>query len=273
VTTLDTDSNEIVDRLYVGDTGGNIWRVDLPEHSSVGTVNSDHRKDNWTITKFADVSDSLNAEDRRFFHAPDIVQTSDAIGQYDGILIETGDRASPLETTDQNYVFLIKDRNTASGSPPATTIDDSVISDTTACVTGSESGCSLLSYANGWKIELTGGGEKGLASPLVSAGKVFFTTYTPSSVISGCSPSEGSGSLYIVDLADGTASYNNRSMNIGPGIPPAVTAIGDDTLILPGSGIVDPFDTSGSTDKTKLIQTGGKSMFIIYWREEGIDSL
>ena len=273
VTTLDTDSNEVVDRLYVGDTGGNIWRIDLPEHSSTGTVNANHRRDNWTVTKFADVSDSLDPQDLRFFHAPDVVQTSDSVGQYDGVLIESGDRASPLETTDNNYLFFIKDRNTTSGNPPITVVDDINLADTTACVTGTEVGCSLLNYSNGWKIDLAGTGEKGLASPLAAAGKVFFTTYTPSSGVSSCEPSEGSGQLYIVNLKDGTAAYNNRSMDIGPGIPPAVTAIGDDTLIIPGSGIIDPFDTSGSTDKTKLIQTGGKSMFIIYWREEGIDSL
>jgi type IV pilus assembly protein PilY1 len=273
VTPLDTDSNEIVDRLYVGDTGGNIWRIDLPEHSPIGTVDSNHRRDNWTVTKFADVSDSTDNSDLRFFHAPDIVQTSDSVGQYDGILIESGDRANPLETVDENFLFLIKDRNTASGSPPSTVIDDSNLADTTPCITGSESGCSLLDYANGWKIELADTGEKGLASPLAAAGKVFFTSYTPSTGLSSCEPSEGNGKLYVVNLKDGTATYNNRATDIGPGIPPAVTAIGDDTLIIPGSGIINPFDTSGSTDRTKLIQTGGKSMFIIYWREEGIDSL
>ncbi|MCW8195245.1 hypothetical protein F6455_10645 [Proteobacteria bacterium 005FR1] len=268
VATLDSNANGIVDRAYVGDTSGIVWRIDLPEGND-----TNHRRDQWEINKFADVDDSLEAEDRRFFHPPDIVQTKDSSGQYDGILIESGDRASPLETTDVNYMFLFKDRNTQSGNPPTTIIDDDNLPDTTACVTGAETGCSLLDYSQGWKVELAGAGEKGLASPITVDGKVFFTSYQPANLLDSCQPREGTGHLYVVNLKDGTAAYGERYIQIGPGIPPQVTAIGDDTLIIPGTGILDPFDTSGSLERSKLLQTGGKSMYIIYWREPGVDDL
>jgi type IV pilus assembly protein PilY1 len=92
-------------------------------------------------------------------------------------------------------------------------------------------------------------------------------------LLDSCEPREGSGNLYIVNLADGTAAFGERYTEIGPGIPPQVTAIGDDTLIIPGTGIVDPMDTSGSQERSKLFQTGGKGMYIIYWREPGVDDL
>lgn len=270
VAALDSDQNGITDRLYVGDLSGLLWRIDLPEGST-----SDHRQTKWTATAIADLDDDGENEDRRMFHAPDIVQSTDEKGPYDGILIATGDRANPLETTDENYAFFIKDRNINSGKPPSTfAFEDDSLTDVTSCVTGNESGCATANLYSGWKIKLGGNGEKGLASPLVAAGKVFFTSYEPSSGTS-CEPAEGSGNLYAVNLKDGTAAYSTqgRPIDIGPGIPPSVTAIGNDTLIIPSAGIVKLDQPVPSNDKTKLIEAGGKPMHIIYWRETGVDDL
>ncbi|HEY7772114.1 MAG TPA: PilC/PilY family type IV pilus protein [Marinagarivorans sp.] len=269
VATLDSNQNGITDRLYVGDLSGLVWRIDLPEG------NSPSQRESWQATILADLDDNSEAEDRRMFHAPDIVQSKDERGAYDGILVATGDRANPLETDDENYMFFIKDRNIISGSPDKSIpFDDDAIADVTACVSGTESGCSGLDLRKGWKIALSGSGEKGLASPLVAAGKVFFTSYQPATG-SSCEPAEGSGQLYVVNLKDGTAAYPTlgRPIDIGPGIPPAVTAIGNDTLIIPSAGIVKLDQTVPNNDKTKLIEAGGKPMHIIYWRETGIDDL
>ncbi|MGQ9427298.1 pilus assembly protein [Gilvimarinus sp. F26214L] len=281
VATLDSNSNGIVDRAYVGDTGGRVWRIDLPEGKA-----ENHRVDNWEVTKLADFSGDTEADDRRFFHPPDIVQTRDN-SPYDGVLIASGDRANPLEDEDQNYLMLIKDRATVSGNPAPNALDLDDLPDTTACVTGSEAGCSLLNYSNGWKIKLNPegneNGEKALASPLTADGQVFFTTYRPDARIEGsCEPLEGLGALYMVNLKNGTAVLDEdgnslldggRSAEIGPGIPPQVTALGDDKLILPGSGIRDPDGDKDSGEKEKLFDTAGKGMYIIYWREPGLDDL
>lgn len=269
VAALDSNQNGITDRLYVGDMSGLVWRIDLPEGSD-----SNQRK-SWSAAVLADLDDDSESEDRRMFHAPDVVQAKDDNGAYDGVLVATGDRANPLETTDQNYMFFIKDRKITTGdSYTSIPFEDDTITDVTSCVTGSESGCATANLYNGWKIALSGSGEKGLASPLVAAGKAFFTSYEPSNGNS-CAPAEGSGKLYAVNLKDGTAAYSTqgRPIDIGPGIPPAVTAIGNDTLIIPSAGIVKLDQTVPNNDKTKLIEAGGKPMHIIYWRETGVDDL
>jgi hypothetical protein len=76
-------------------------------------------------------------------------------------------------------------------------------------------------------------------------------------------------------LNNASAAYptHGRPIDIGPGIPPGVTAIGNDTLILPSAGIVKLDSVPPNNDKTKLIQAGGKPMHIIYWRETGVDEL
>ena len=84
----------VIHRLYVGDTGGAIWRVDLPPGAG---GNDNHRMQHWFITKLADLgADAAEpggsaADDRRFFHAPDIVRSFDASGDFDGVLIQSGD--------------------------------------------------------------------------------------------------------------------------------------------------------------------------------------
>ncbi|MBS4708297.1 hypothetical protein J4G57_10405, partial [Aeromonas caviae] len=102
VATLDSDGDGKVDRIYVGDTGGNIWRMDLP-----GTNKSD-----WSVFKFASLgSDVTQADDRRFFTQPIVVRTINkqvtrtVVGgnvvysyqdrPFDAVLIGSGDRNRP----------------------------------------------------------------------------------------------------------------------------------------------------------------------------------
>lgn len=277
VATLDSNGNGIVDRAYVGDMGGNVWRIDLPEGNQ-----ANHRQDNWEITKLAALGGNTEAEDRRFFHAPDVVQTKDENGNYDGILLTSGDRASPKEVDDDNYLYLIKDRSTRSGNPPASVLGHAELTDTTACITGTETGtvnsttydCSNMNYDKGWKIELKENGEKGLASPLTVDGKAYFTTYRPHQISGAtCEPTEGKGALFKVNLKDGTAIHNKRDQEIGPGIPPQVTPLGSDGLLFPGAGELENPDDPNNQNRDKVGKTDGKGMYIIYWREPGVDKL
>jgi len=267
-TTLDSNRNGIVDRVYVGDTGGQVWRVDLPEGDSADT---NHRLNHWDISVLADLSDAADSEDVRFFHAPDVIQTKDDNGFYDAVVIASGDRANPLESTDQNYMYMIKDRYIASGSPSATTTDDTNLTDVTSCATT----CAAFTYDYGWKMELSQSGEKGLSSPLVSNGTVFFTSYTPYSAAgSSCAPREGNGNLYLMNLSDGSASFtNSRQIDIGPGIPASPIALNGDTILLPGTGLQTIPTNTNFSGSDNLIQVGGRSMWLLYWRETGVDTL
>lgn len=126
--TLDSDADGLIDRLYAGDTGGNIWRVDMPDATPGGDVP-------WTVFKLAslgsDVADD-NANDRRFFNEPAIVRTfisetvktttTDEEGEttsitvrqekpYDAILLGSGDRSNPIGTDTTDMFFMIKDEH------------------------------------------------------------------------------------------------------------------------------------------------------------------
>jgi type IV pilus assembly protein PilY1 len=261
ITSVDTDGDRAVDRLYVGDTGGNVWRVDL-----AGTDRS-----NWTLNKLASLgrhSGANKRDDRRFFHRPDFVQTRDGDGNFDAVIIGSGDRANPQDTdvgsnVPENYLYMIKDRSTTTGD-----LSELPFSDSTSFTQGDfadltdnchqEVGVSCSdSETNGWVIKLEAvEGEKILSTPITLGGIVFFTTYQPPDGSSaGCGPSEGSGALGAVKLQDASAAFDfdktntttggdgtvhelqveDRYKSIGDGIPADVISIGLDKVLPPGS--------------------------------------
>ncbi|GMA83041.1 pilus assembly protein [Shewanella glacialipiscicola] len=65
VAVLDSNNDGVTDRIYATDTGGNVWRMDLPSAKT----------STWTAYKFASLGGDL-ASDRRFFAEPVVAQTT-----------------------------------------------------------------------------------------------------------------------------------------------------------------------------------------------------
>ncbi|MGR8919699.1 MAG: pilus assembly protein [Gammaproteobacteria bacterium] len=238
----DTDGNGVTDRIYFGDTGGRVWRGDI-----AGTD-----RNNWTLRVLLDAGrhfDATATNDLRFFNRPDIVQTRDGNGNYDAVVIGSGDRENPLDEDVENWLFMIKDRNTTSGMPPSTTLLPTNLADLTVdCVGAGNCDASTQNNLtlNGWRMGLAGTGEKNLANAITIGGSVFFTSFMPGS--SGtCGLSEGTGLQYAVSLQDATAIYNYDLSNDGSGltldrsdklasggIPVEVVPVGDDYVLVQG---------------------------------------
>ena len=281
VTILENDAG-VLHRIYVGDTGGNVWRVDTPS-AACGSCSVDQRE-NWFASRLGDLS---GGSDIRFFHAPDVVEVKDeTTGKFfDGVLIQGGNRADPLDqrhTAVQNYLYYMRDYDVVSGAgtvikedgsgDEVAQYDSSSLIDRTECIDGDEASCNAFGdNVNGWKIKLGSPGEKGLSTPLVDFGRIFSSTYVPgSSGVCGKSP-EGNGKLYVTSLTDGTAVGNQRSYELGPGIPPSPVIIGD-AIWLPGGGVDADLDGDGETDDL-LTKSFTQRLIPIYWREPGIDDL
>jgi type IV pilus assembly protein PilY1 len=206
LTIADTDGDGISDRIVVGDTGGNIWRADIAGSNTA----------NWELSLLASVGRHSSSAtgistDRRFFHRPDLVQSKDSAGIFDGIVIGSGDRANPLDTAggQSNFTYMIKDRQTAIGTGVDTGLQHVDFGDVTSnCL--QNGGSCIVDLAYGWRLQLTEPGEKVLATALTLTGKIFFTTYLPNAGVgaTACSPSEGGGRLYAVSLQDATSVVN-----------------------------------------------------------------
>ena len=217
VAAVDTDGDDLLDRMYVGDLGGRVWRVDM---TPAGTPAD------WTVSLLADLGRHAfsaapgSQHDRRFYNQPDVVQSKkrlligDADAEtvnFDAVLLGTGDRANPLHNTPNNWFFMIRDLNTgilAVAEDTAITFAD--LTDVTL-----ETGLDVPLDPNtgnggGWALQLVTPGEKNLSAALTVANTVFFTTYVPprASTEDVCGPAEGTGRVYTVSLANANPPRN-----------------------------------------------------------------
>jgi type IV pilus assembly protein PilY1 len=290
---FDSNADGTTDRLYVGDTGGQVWRVDFaPDTTASAGITA-------VVGKFATVSDAAEPADRRkFFYPPDIVQVTDAkysgTGRYDMVTIVTGNRSHPLETTVQNRLYAMRDLHVAplvDGDPLEPSDDDGLadgyttiqgmtvaqagdLFDVTTINDPSDADLTSLQTAKGFHVDFTGSGEKGLASPIVLAGTVYFTTYVPRGVVSsaGCSLAEGAGLLYAINLLNGAAVFNwdavgsveslaasDRTYTLGAGIPSGAAPIFQSegiTLLVGGGGGATTIDPNLTLPRTRTYWTG-----------------
>lgn len=212
VVDTDGDTDRVLDRILVGDTGGKVWRADI----SAGNGTAD-----WKLTLLANLGRHAGTNDkpndRRFMNEPDFVQETDSSGAYDAVILGSGDREDPLDRATggvtQNWFYLIKDRNIGVGAGANSTLVHANLTDVTdVCVQeGKTVPCNAGSLALGWKMQLEDGvGEKNLAPALTFDGTVFFTSYLPpgSSEEGTCGPAEGNGLLYAVRMDDATPAFN-----------------------------------------------------------------
>lgn len=283
VALLDSNSDGVIDRLYVGDTGGQLWRIDLATTLSASTG-----------ARLATISSSSADEDKRkFFYAPDIAQMKDGVFSntklYDLITIATGNRSHPLDLSVHDRFYAFRDTYVASALPSGfTPITASDMFDTTDInIEADSSEATTLKTKKGWYINFQEynddwKGEKGLASPLILDNKISFTSYFPESDASDdpCGGAvEGNGRDFKVHLLTGAAVKNRHEPNSSSDSNLTI----EDRRITLGSGIPSGhsafFHETGHIDL--LVGTGG-GIFVddtgivlprqrTFWQQQKID--
>lgn len=275
VSAVDSNANGFVDRAYVADTGGNLWRIDLPEAGQGFTGELADVTAGWSVQLLAALGGGgVGESDRRFFHAVDYARTRDSVGDYDALLLVSGDRAHPRETEVRNFAYLVKDRGSAAQLTHAQFTDVTEI-----CRRPGSQACMSADLSKGWRLALQGLGEKGLSRPLLRGGMVLFSSYTPAlDNVDVCEPGIGSGVVYAIGLANAAPAVRElyhpgeqadeempiaedaRYFPVGSGIPGAVVPYREQ-LLLPGTGL----------EGELVVEPPGHTRWRIYWREQGVD--
>ena len=243
---VDTNGDNFIDRFYVGDMGGRMWRFDI------GDLNDkDDPIKKWKGKIIVNASGKI-------FYPPDVSLERDTVGNFEMIYFGTGDREDPKDTTFVNSLYAVKDRNTS--------LTESNLSDITdySVLPGDETKFSL----NGWYIRLENPGEKCLAGAVIFGKALYYTTYTPPAETdpeepNPCSIGEGKGRIYIVNYLTGNAIFNfdspempginkaDRPMEIGSGIPSGVivSIFGGNAIAYTGvgGGVYSPELTTSKT--------------------------
>ena len=234
---INIDSDGLADMLFVGDTGGQLWRFDIDN-----SANNDSGFLRGGV--IADLGNLGQANNRRFFYEPDVSLIRDSAGSsYLNVAIGSGFRAHPndLNVTDRFYSIR---QNSIFGPPRDTSGDVSYSaakvseSDLLDVSTQSGKGDTSGKLASGWYFNMPDTGEKVLSSSLTVDNIINFTTYVPPvSQVSACSVSIGSGRVYSVDVfygdpvdatnaADGSVDNTDRYVILAtPGIPPRVSGL------------------------------------------------
>jgi type IV pilus assembly protein PilY1 len=261
VAILDSDGNGEHDRFYVGDTGGNVWRGDMPP-----TGESD-----WKLTQLGSFGRHASGfggkeDDLRFFHRPDVVLSGTGDDGFDAVVITSGDRADPLDKAggNNNWAYMIKDKNLAvGGGDDSDMVELDDLGDVTeTCLLNG--GVCTADVTHGWALEFEADGEKGLSTPLTIANIVYFTTYLPpgSSVEESCGPAEGNGRLYAVSLKDASAvnDYDTTTDDEERFSELKSRGIPAEVVSLPPKSILRP--------DLQTEETGATTRFQTYWFED-----
>jgi Tfp pilus tip-associated adhesin PilY1/Tfp pilus assembly protein PilV len=166
---VDRDGNGYSDRVYFGDTGGQLWRLDIGS-TSVG---------DWKATRLFKFSTSS----QRFLNAPDVIESPD--GNYDMIIIGSGNREKPVDTSVQNYMVFYRDYDQTNSSTSTASLTENDLAAATTAVSGNTEVfdpdtdiTSNSKFLKGWYLALEAG-EKVVTSALTTNQVATFATNLP----------------------------------------------------------------------------------------------
>jgi len=263
ITRVDTDGNGRIDRLYVGDMGGRMWRFDI----------GDPDTSKWTGKII--FNSSSGGVQRKIFYPPDVTLEKDS-GNYEMLFFGTGDREHPKAFGLLDRLYGLKDKNPSSplGEGDLVDVTEDLLQNPATSSAQKTSILESLRAGNGWYIKLNENpGEKCLSNPVVFFGTVYYTTFTPDpgSESDICFVGEGTARIYALNFKTGNAVFNldgvgtinnltrsDRNLVIGTVIPSGtiITFIGGTAVGYVGVG--------GGVYTPKLATT--KSLFPVNWR-------
>ncbi|MCC7197962.1 MAG: hypothetical protein IT483_00470 [Gammaproteobacteria bacterium] len=196
---LDLNGDGWLDRLYVVDAAGSLWRVDFASGSSRAAL--------ATGGRLAD----LGATEQRFAVEPDAAWAHAVDGRrYLAVSFGSGWLVQPREDTIADRFYSLRDFHgaalTAEAWSSLRALRDTDLSDVTDAV-DPLSGAATTASADGWYVRLEGSGEKTAGRALTLAGTVHVPTWRPlpSLPAEPCGPPRGRARLRAFDLVSGRA--------------------------------------------------------------------
>lgn len=204
-TAVDLNNDGYIDRVYIGDVGGQLWKFDFSASATLtGGVIS-----NWDPAQigkrlFAAAISQANPPAAGEYYPAQAIYVSPTLARDSAnnlwIFFGTGDRNHP-NNTSSNRFYGIKD-TTEQSNGTANMANGSTLTETSLTNLTSGSG----TVTQGWYIILNNN-EKVLAAADVFNYVVYFTTFTPVATVS-CTTGGGDAKMYSVNMTTGDAALN-----------------------------------------------------------------
>jgi len=211
-TAVDLTSDGYIDRVYIGDVGGQLWKFDVSANATTS----------WAGKRLFTAAPSQTNPPatgefyptQAFYGAPTLAYD---LAMNLWVFLGTGDRNHP-NSTASNRFYGIKDTTTMTNGGALTESDLANVTTTNG------------SAAGGWLIQLAST-EKVLDAANVFNMDVLFSSFTPTSTVT-CTSGGGTAKLYSMQMQSGYAAINfttggaltttdatvTRSATIGTGI-------------------------------------------------------
>ena len=200
-----------VARLYVADTGGQVWRIDLMPHQTAGTLAAGGLIASLGLAESPPVG---GADAREFFAAPAIALMSPpGAPPYFAIVLGSGDALSVDSVATHDRLFAVRDFEPfapldAAGFAARHPILDRdlwFIADTNEL-------SSVPASAPGWKLNLRDAGEKILNAGMIAGGVAMVPAFTPAPQSSECAQGTNRVLALRVDSARPALDLNDDGL-------------------------------------------------------------
>ena len=210
---FDANKDGLVDAVYFGDLGGQVFRLDL-DNANTGASGLVPR-----VQRLANVGQlagtANEANQRRFYETPSVALMYDSASEssYVAVAMGSGSRSHPLDVDTEDAFYVFRDKDVLRADLATATADSLQSTITTASMAQLDlslpAGATIGATQQGWWVDFVNSGEKVLSTPLILFGEVFFTTYQPL-VDSGdpCSPLIGRSFLWRMSVSDGAATFD-----------------------------------------------------------------
>lgn len=210
IAAVDRDEDGYVDHLYAADTGGQLFRYDIYNgQTGIHLINGQ---------RIADFGGDTEASHRPFYAGPDIVAVSQHHPPFFAIALGSGQQLDALNTSLQNSFYVYRDESVFMQDEygrfvfPEAVVRPNHLYDATEHLLSSDNdwvkaaALAALQDKQGWRIDLSDGGERVLNSPLIVNYQVFFTTYIPAASQPNLATSAtGNARAYLVNVFTGSA--------------------------------------------------------------------
>ena len=207
VQAIDLDGDSYADRMYASDMGGQILRFDIFDGNPPDGIGSSALVTGGVIAQLGaeGLASPTDAETRRFYTSPDVSMFNDPIQnrRFMSISIGSGYRSHPLDNTNTDRFYSIRDRNVFGQMTQAEYDSFTPIKDADLVEISGSVGTTIGQNQPGWKFTLPAD-QKILSTSVTFNNEIFFVAFSPdTSSAAACAASNGRNFLYRVSVVNG----------------------------------------------------------------------
>jgi len=205
---IDLNGDNLVDRMYASDMGGQLMRFDIFKGNAPDGTGANALVTGGVVAQLGaeGVSGTPSiAETRRFYAAPDISIFNDNAQnrRFLAVSIGSGYRAHPLDDSNTDRFYSIRDKNVFNPMTQAEHDAFVPVVDSELVEISGQTGTTIGPNQRGWKFTLPAD-QKVFANSVTFNNEVFFVAFSPDSTgAATCSAGVGRNFLYRVSVKNG----------------------------------------------------------------------